>query len=165
MNFSRSIVPVVAAAALLAVSAFPLAAAAHGHYACDQHHRLDSKQRAKFARRYLDRQATMLEIKASQQPAWDAYAAAKFELLTGFDNAKPLPLDADAATVARRRADRAKATAQSLDKLADATTKLEATLTDNQRKVLDRMTRSHWHRHDRYSKDRRRPDGQATPKR
>jgi len=164
MKFSRSIIGAVAAVALLAVLAVPLAAAAHGHgYACDQRHRPDPEQRARFAHRYLDRQAAMLEIKASQQSAWDAYAAAKLELMTGF-GAKPLSPDADAATVARRRAERAEAAAQSLGKLADATAKLQATLTGEQREVLDRMTRSHWHGHDRHDKDRRRRNDRRTPK-
>jgi hypothetical protein len=166
MRFSRLIAPTVAAAALLAGSALPLAASAREHgYAYDHHQRLDPAQRAKFAQRHLDRQAAMLEIKASQQPAWDAYAAAKLALMTGFDNAKPLPPDADAAAIARRRADRAETVAQDLGKLADATAKLQSTLTDDQRKVLDRMTRSHWHGHDRHDNDWRRRDGSAAPKR
>lgn len=166
MKLTRSITHTAAAAALLVALGFPLAASAYERgYDAEQHQRLDPEQRAKFARRYLDREAAMLEIKASQQSAWDAYAAAKLELMTGFDSAKPLPPDADAAAIARRNADRAADLAQRLGKLADTTEKLRAALTDDQRKVLDRMAREHRREHERHpdsERDRRHRDGPAT---
>lgn len=146
MEFSRSIVKVAVAATALVARAFPLASSAHDRGdGCDQHHRMDPEQRAKFARQHLEREAAMLEIKASQQAAWDAYVGARLDLMASFDKTKPLAPDADAAAMARQRADRAEAMAQGLGKLADATAKLQAALTDDQRKVLDRVERDHWH--------------------
>lgn len=92
----------------------------------------------------------MLEIKASQQSAWDAYAAAKLDLMASFDHSRP-PADADAATLAHRHADQANALAAKLSAVADATDKLQAVLSDDQRKVLDRLAQRH--PHDRFRDD------------
>ena len=146
MELPRSFARVAIAATLFAGAAFPAVVSAHERgYDCDQHHGMDADQRTRFARQHLEREAGMLEIKASQQGAWDAYAAAKLDLMAGFDKLKPLPEDADAAAIAQQRAERAEAAAQSLAKLADATAKLQAVLTDDQRKVLNRLVRNHWH--------------------
>lgn len=88
----------------------------------------------------LDRMAQRLEIKASQQDAWQAYAKVHKEQ---FDPAamKAPPKDADAAALARHRADRAAQMAQKLAVLADATAKLQSALTPEQAKTLADMTR------------------------
>jgi len=146
------------AGALALVLASPVAVLAReGGDSCDRHHHLDPEQRARFAGKHLDREAAMLEIKASQQAAWDAYAAARLDLMASFDHARP-PADADAASLAHRRAEQASALAARLNALADATDKLQAVLGDDQRKVLDRI--AHMHPHDRFGDDRRdrRPD-------
>ncbi len=49
----------------------------------------------------------------------------------------------DAASRARHRADRAAGIAQELGKLADATEKLQAVLSDNQRALLNRIGQRH----------------------
>ena len=59
-----------------------------------------------------------------------------------FDGAmKPPPKDADAATLARHRADMAAQMATKLATLADATAKLQGALTPEQAKTLADMTR------------------------
>ena len=148
MKLVRPLVNAVAAGTLVLMLASPVASFAHegGHF-CEQHHRMDAQQRAQFAKKHLDKEAAMLEIKASQQSAWDAYAAAKLDLMSAFDHAKPAA-DADAATLARQHADRATAMAAKLTALADATDKLQAVLGDDQRKVFNRMAHMHRHCHD-----------------
>ena len=87
----------------------------------------------------LDRLAARLEIKASQQGAWDAYRAARASIL----EARPQrpARDADAATWARFRAEMAQRRAQYLAAMADATQKLQEALEPPQRKVLDEIAR------------------------
>jgi hypothetical protein len=92
----------------------------------------------------LDRMAARLEIKASQQDAWSAYRAARESI---FDQPPQRPAPgADAATIARFRADMAKRMADHLAVMADATAKLQDALDPNQRKVLDEMSRRGGHR-------------------
>ncbi|HUW77067.1 MAG TPA: Spy/CpxP family protein refolding chaperone, partial [Gallionella sp.] len=83
----------------------------------------------------MDTLAQRLEIKASQQSVWEGFAKS-IETLPE-QNAKQPADDADAATIARYHADRAAKMASKLAKVADATAKLEAALTPDQRKVLD----------------------------
>jgi hypothetical protein len=87
----------------------------------------------------LDRLGARLEIKASQQEAWDAYRAARASI----QQARPQrpARDADAATWARFRADMAQRRAQYLATMADATQKLQEALEPQQRKVLDEIAR------------------------
>lgn len=87
----------------------------------------------------LDKMAERLEIKASQQDAWQAYVKVHKEM---FD-ARPTPpaKDADAATIARQRADMAAHMAAKLATLAEATAKLQSVLTPEQAKLLADMTR------------------------
>ncbi|MGA8864074.1 MAG: Spy/CpxP family protein refolding chaperone [Gallionella sp.] len=83
----------------------------------------------------MDRLAQRLEIKASQQAVWEDFAKS-IETLP--DNVAKKPGDdADAATIARYHADRAAEMAGKMNKIADATAKLEAALTPDQRKVID----------------------------
>lgn len=87
----------------------------------------------------LDRMAQRLEIKPSQQEAWQAYAKARQELFAARPAAPAR--DADAATLARYRADRAAEMAQRLAALADATAKLQGVLEPAQAKTLAELTR------------------------
>jgi len=85
--------------------------------------------------------ATRLQINAAQQDAWNAYAATVQSL---FDARRSRPAaDADAATIARLRAEAAMSYAQKLAQLADATATLQETLTPEQRKTLDETVRRH----------------------
>ena len=96
--------------------------------------RMQSRMQAR-----LDKMAERLEIKASQQDAWQAYVKTHKEMFDG--GMKPAPKDADAATLARHRADMAAKMAQKLTVLADATAKLQSALTPEQAKTLADMTR------------------------
>jgi hypothetical protein len=87
----------------------------------------------------LDSAASRLEIKASQQSAWQAYAAA-VHALGEADAAKPAT-EADAASIAREHADRATAFARKLTVIADATARLQGVLSPEQKSVLDQIAR------------------------
>jgi hypothetical protein len=88
----------------------------------------------------LDKMAERLEIKASQQDAWQAYVKTHKEQFD-FAALKPAPKEADAATLARHRAEMAAQMAKKLDTLADATARLQSALTPEQAKTLAEMTR------------------------
>jgi hypothetical protein len=92
----------------------------------------------------LDTMANRLEIKASQQGAWDSFAKA-VSAMPALSIKRPDP-DADAATLARFGADRAAAFAAKLAQVADATAKLQAVLTPEQRQTLNQMARKFAHR-------------------
>ena len=87
----------------------------------------------------LDQMAKRLQINASQQDVWTAYTKT-VESRIGTKLTRPAD-DADAATVARFRAELAKEHAQKLAQLADATAQLQQTLNPEQRKALDEMVR------------------------
>jgi len=88
----------------------------------------------------LDRLGQRLEIKASQQDAWNAYRQVRESAMQSRPQ-RPGP-DADAATLTRFRADMAQRRAQHMATVADATAKLQAVLDTNQRKVFDEIARS-----------------------
>ncbi len=83
----------------------------------------------------LDRLAQRLEIKASQQAVWEDFTKS-VEMLTD-QNAKKPDDDADAATIAHYRADRAAVFASKLNRIADATSRLQAMLSEDQRKIFN----------------------------
>ena len=83
----------------------------------------------------LDKLATRLEIKSSQQAVWEEFAKSVETLAER--NAKKPSDDADAATISRYRAERAAAFTNKLTKIADSTAKLQAALSEDQRKVLN----------------------------
>ena len=102
---------------------------------------------AQHLQSHLDRLAERLEIKASQQDAWQKFTAAVTETMEdhgpdghGAKGHEP-GADLDAAALARRHAEQAQRHAQHLLQLADATAALEASLGANQRKVLDEVAR------------------------
>jgi hypothetical protein len=88
--------------------------------------------------------AARLEIKASQQGAWGDYVKAR-ESMWANPPVRPAK-DADAATIARSRADFAADMARKLAVVSDATAKLQAVLAPEQRKVFDEMARRGGHR-------------------
>lgn len=91
----------------------------------------------------LDKMATRLQIRASQQVAWANYSKAI--------SARPairgerLDHEANAVALSRFRADRASAIAAKLGKVADATAELQTVLTPEQRKTLSQIVRHHGH--------------------
>lgn len=98
----------------------------------------------------LDKMAERLEIKSSQQKAWQAFAKVVAEEPANLPIEKA-DTDADAATMARRHADFATAYAKRLVQIADATTKLQETLTPEQRLTLNQMAHEfHHHRQHRH---------------
>lgn len=105
--------------------------------ACAGHQRGSMKGR-------LDKIGERLEIKASQQAAWEAYAKA-YRALADWQAKKP-DLNADAATSARYRAEMVTDLAKKLTRIADATAKLQAVLSVDQQKVFNRITRHSHHR-------------------
>ena len=99
----------------------------------------------------LERMAKRLDIKPSQEEAWNAYRNAR---ASGFGTMSQRPArDADAATLMRFRAEVAQRRAQHMAVMADATAKLQEVLEPEQRKVLDEMARrggrhgGHGHHH------------------
>ncbi len=120
--------------ALSAVAAPPVAAPAE-----------PTTMTAAFSRHvqwHLDNLADRLEIQASQEPAWQKFEAALRNVMTFHWKMMTAPLpgpDANAATIARLRADRAAEQARNLDRLAKATAGLRQVLTTNQREVLDEV--------------------------
>jgi hypothetical protein len=100
-----------------------------------QHHK-------EMIQRRLDQAASRLEIKASQQQAWQAFATAVQALGdTGGAAARPAA-DADAATIARDRAERVTAFGRKLTTIADATARLQGVLSPEQKSVLTEITRN-----------------------
>jgi hypothetical protein len=87
----------------------------------------------------LERMAQRLEINVSQQGAWAEYTRT-VQSQIGSRPSRP-PADADAAALLRFRADVAARHAQKLVEVADATAKLSAALSPEQRKTLDTMVR------------------------
>ncbi len=101
------------------------------------------QQRQEWVRAKLDKDEARLEIKASQQGAWDEYANARKALAEHAPG--KLPKDADAATITKHHAERATEMARKLTTLAAATAKLQAVLSPDQRKILDHIARHHHH--------------------
>jgi hypothetical protein len=104
----------------------------------------------------LDKLAQRLEIKTSQQAVWEDFAKS-FETLAE-RNAKIPGKDADAATIARFRAEQASDFARKLTRVADATAKLQAVLTEDQRHILNQTAQQMLHRDHRFGRMHHDPD-------
>jgi len=111
----------------------------------------------------MDRLAQRLEIKASQQQVWEDFAKS-IESLPDW-NAKRPGDDADAATIARYRADRAAEMAGKLTKVADATAKLQSALSEDQRKILNQTAQLILHRDHRFGRMHHDPDHRGMDRR
>ena len=103
-----------------------------------------------WAKQRIEREASILEIKPSQQAAWDEYSAIKLETASSFVN-KPhnaqAPESQEASGLLRQRADHLAEAAKNLTRLADATEKLQAVLSPEQRIVLKRLVARHGFHH------------------
>jgi len=143
---------IVAAACALAVCAGaaraePAATPATPAMTHERLHAVMEQRRAERVTAMLDRLAARLEIKATQESAWQGFSAALRDLMSP-PEAEPHPaVDRDAAAMAREHADRAAAHAQKLARVADATAKLEQVLGGDQRLVLDEAARRFAHEH------------------
>ncbi len=94
----------------------------------------DSSEQLERIKARLEKLHERLEIKGTQQAAWDAFAA-KIEALPAPHATPPGP-NADPATALHFRAEMASEMANRLSVMADATEKLESVLTADQRKIL-----------------------------
>ncbi len=140
MKIFRSVLGAVATSILVIGLAAPAMSFAHDQeYRYSQFRRISPEAREQWFRNRLDREAAMLEIKSSQQNAWDAYSAASLDVMRAFGERKALPAIADAAATVRQHAEQASVFAQKLSRLADATEKLQSVLNEDQKKVLDRI--------------------------
>jgi LTXXQ motif family protein len=121
---------------------FQTAAMAEEH--CDQmsmgHEQMHRERPAKMQdtmKSKLDKLAERLELRASQQSAWDEFS--KSVGMLADRNMKKIDDNADAVAIARYRADRASEMAGKLNSIAGATAKLRAVLNEDQRKILDQV--------------------------
>jgi len=89
---------------------------------------------------HLAKMAERLEIKPSQQNAWQTYAKTYTSIMGGHMMQRPNE-NADAAAIVRHQADMTSEHAQKMLQLADATAKLQETLTPEQRQTLANMVR------------------------
>jgi hypothetical protein len=94
----------------------------------------------------LDEAAARLEIRASQEPAWNTFTAAVKAYFAAQPGEAGRPARAadrqeDAAALLHRLATADLSRAQNLQRLADATTRLQAALDPNQREVLNEVVR------------------------
>lgn len=109
------------------------APAAQDHFAARQAHIQQHLQKR------LGRMAERLQITPAQQEAWTAYVNT-VQSMVGTKLTRPTT-EADAASIARFRAELAAEHAQKLARLADATATLQEALDPEQRKTLDQMAR------------------------
>jgi len=137
---ARSLAAAAVIAALAAAMPLPAAFAADAQATPLPAREAMAQRFAHHVDEHLDSLAERLEIKASQQPAWQGFATAFRAVMT-----PPAPPaaghDADAAAMAREHAQRATDHAQKLARLADATAALQQTLSADQRAVLNEAAR------------------------
>lgn len=102
-----------------------------------------------WVKQRIEKEASILEIKPSQQTAWEEYAAVKLEIASSFAKGmhSPATESQEASGVLRQRADHMAEAAKNLTKLADATEKLQAVLSPEQRIVLKRLVTEHGFHH------------------
>ena len=98
---------------------------------------------------HFKKAATHLGITPAQEKEWQAFTDA---LNTMSPQLKHPEANADAASIARFHADMAAEHAKKLNAIADATSKLQASLTPEQRKTFNEMAHrfSHRHQHGRH---------------
>ncbi len=104
-----------------------------------------AKHRQEMIKRMTERMAARLEIKASQQGAWQAYTKT-LEAAFAPPPARPEG-KTDAASMTRAHAEMAALRAQKLAQIADATAKLQEVLTPDQRTTLNQMVEHAMRRH------------------
>ena len=146
MNVGRKHAPPAAMLASLLLAALPLVSTAQQERAPadpPQSERMHEYMQ-QGTERHLDHLAARLEIRASQQEAWKAFASAVRGLVPATPPEPPAK-DLDAAARARRAADRAADRAKRLAQLADATAKLQQTLDPPQKEVLNEVAREFGH--------------------
>ncbi|HTV52459.1 MAG TPA: Spy/CpxP family protein refolding chaperone [Steroidobacteraceae bacterium] len=121
------------------VSASPLVRAA-----ADPGPSAHDAERARAVRAELDRQAARLEIRASQSAAWNEYSKVVIASREPLAN-EHRPSESEhlgAVELMRDRAQRLQAMAQRLTQLAEATQRLAAVLSPEQKDIFDQIIRS-----------------------
>ncbi|HEY8099261.1 MAG TPA: Spy/CpxP family protein refolding chaperone [Burkholderiaceae bacterium] len=142
----RRILTVITVSTIL-MTGFMLSARAEQQDHSQQIQQNWAQHRQNWIKARLVKMAERLEIKSSQQGAWQTFAKAVEEPLNA-PMKKPDANNADAAEMARRNADFATAYAKKMVQIADATAKLQEVLTPDQRITLDQMAHEfHHHRH------------------
>ena len=139
MKFFRPILAAATSTLLLALISPSITFAHDQEHHQWQHRVLNPQEHVQWIKAHLEKDALMLEIKASQESVWEAYATAAIDLATNYGFPIVLPATLDAAAAMHLYADQTAALAQRIGKLADATDKLQAVLSDDQRKILDRI--------------------------
>jgi LTXXQ motif family protein len=146
MNVVRRPAPLATLLATLMLAAVPLVSMAQ-----QQHDRADPPHAERMHEhmqqmmdRHLDHLSARLEIRASQQEAWKAFAGAVRGMVPATPTERPAR-DLDAAARARQAADRAADRAKRLAQLADATAKLQAALDPPQKEILNEVAREFGH--------------------
>ncbi len=127
--------------AVLSGSAFANEPTAHG--AMHDQHGQGIEHMREYQHMRLNKLANRLEIKASQQSVWEAYVKSVEAMPEKHADAPGH--DADAATIAHDRADRAAEFAKKMADIADATASLQKVLTADQQKVFNEA--SHFSHH------------------
>ncbi|HUN92628.1 MAG TPA: hypothetical protein VMU33_11260 [Burkholderiaceae bacterium] len=101
-----------------------------------------------FLRHRLDAAAERLELKASQMPAWQAFAAAFTSLHEHPPMMEPGAAEKlDGAAMIRASSDHAADHARKLAAVADAAVKLQATMSGNQKSLFAEMVRHYMAHH------------------
>jgi Spy/CpxP family protein refolding chaperone len=138
--FSRPLAVAVFGVVALSASAYALSAAPVASTSAEAKQDW-AKERLKH---FTDGLANRLEIKASQQNAFQAFVKT-LEAVAEHPSTPP-EVKTDAASLARQHADFAAARAQKLAQIADATAKLQEVLNPEQRKTLDQIAARIAHR-------------------
>src|SRR5208282_2411668 len=145
MNIKLSkFIPTAIALGVFLIPTLPSAAMASPNEHSDQK-QASPERMHEHMKAELNKLAERLEIKSSQQAAWEEYANS-VNALAERSMKKPND-DSDATTISRYRADRASEFAKKLAVIADATDKLQKALTEDQRKILNQVVRQHLHEH------------------
>jgi TATA-binding protein-associated factor Taf7 len=134
----------------LLLAALPLCSMAQQDHSSSKPHAASMHEHMQEGmQKHLDHLAARLEIRASQQEAWNTFATAVRGLAPATLPERPAD-DLDAAARARLAADRAAEHSRKLAVLADATAKLQQGLDAPQKQVLNEVARNlghHWRAH------------------
>src|SRR5882757_5384813 len=146
MTEVRRPAPLAAMLSTLMLAALPLCSMAQQDHSSPMpaHEAQMHEHMQQGMQKHLDRLAARLEIRASQQEAWSAFATAVRGLVPAKPPERP-DRDLDAAARARLAADRATERAHKLSVLADATAKLQQGLDAPQKQVLNEVARKFAH--------------------
>ena len=145
-HFSRVVAATALGLSLMSIASVSTWAASAATSAPTEASQDWAKQHQEWFKHMTDRMADRLEIKASQQNAWQAYVKVLESTHQPFQKNKP-EVKTDAASIARMHAEFAAAHAQKLAQIADATAKLQEVLSPDQRKVLDEIVAHFGERH------------------